>query len=111
NQRVAKPAYENPALIGKQADKVLNKMRWACKPQTEGREKLAVVLGHCCEDPHGGQQAIEQERRENDIAQRARDGGSAGILLKGRRRWRNDISWGSSGHTRAARVGLGGRLL
>src|SRR3981081_1598604 len=86
-------------------------MQGAGEPQTEGRENLAVVLGHRCDNPASGQQAIEQERPKHDVAQRARDGRSVGILSRGRWHWRNDIPRGSFGHSPGTRVGLGGRLL
>jgi hypothetical protein len=50
-------------------------MQRAGEPQTEGRENLADVLGHRCDNPGSGQQAIDQERPKHHVAKRARDEG------------------------------------
>jgi hypothetical protein len=80
-------------------------MQRAGEPQTEGRENLADVLGHRCDNPGSGQQAIEQERPKHHVAKRARDEGSAGILSRDWCRWRNDIPRGSCGYNRVAGIG------
>ena len=86
-------------------------MRRAGEPQTEGQEELAIVLGHRRDNPDRGQQAVEQERPKHDIAQRIRDGGSGGVLSRGRWRGRCDYAGGSYGHSGDSRIGSGGRTV